>query len=81
MGLLPENQVTHHIEKPAMLIDELSSTEYYIGTSRRGGNTSISSWRIQKIWKIGNIWYFGYPDGNQSFDFVWTDRYNYTYIQ
>ena len=79
--MLPENQVTHYIKKPPLLIDEVSSTEYYIGTSRNGSNENSPFWRIQKIWKVGNIWRFGYPNGNQDFKFEWSQRYSYTYTQ
>ena len=67
MELLPNDLTLHYRVKPPMLIDEVSSTEYYIGVSRNGSDTSKSFWRIQKIWKIGNIWNFGYPDGDQDF--------------
>ncbi len=79
--MLPENQVTHHIVKPVMLIDELSSTEFYIGTSRNTSNPSAPFWRIQRIWKIGSVWNFGYPDASQEFKFEWDKRLSYSYRQ
>ena len=79
--MLPDNQVIHHRVKPPMLVDEVSSTEYYIGVSRNGSVTSRPFWRIQKIWKIGSVWNFGYPDGDQDFKYEWDNRYSYTYSQ
>ena len=67
--------------KPPMLIDEVSSTEYYIGISRNYSDETQPTWRIERIWKSGNVWRFGYPDGDQNFSYVWSDRYTYDYIQ
>jgi hypothetical protein len=64
---------------PIVLIDELSATEYYIGTSNNFKDLSKPHWRIRRIWKIGSVWHFGYPDGNQDFKYVWDDRLSYTY--
>jgi hypothetical protein len=62
------------------LIDEASSTEYYIGTSSGSAKgENIASWSIKKIWKDGNIWRTQFPNGDQSFIFVWNDRLIYTY--
>jgi len=78
---LPLDQVQHHQIKPPMLIDEVSDTEYYIGTSRNTSDQPFNKWRIQRIWKMGSVWNFGYPDGDQSFNYVWSNRYGYTYKQ
>ena len=78
---LPSDNVEHHVVKPPMLVDEVSDTEYYIGTSRRFSEQTDEKWRVQRIWKVGNVWNFGYPDGDQSFRYVWADRYGYTYKQ
>jgi hypothetical protein len=59
---------------PATLIDEASSEEFYIGTSQNGKNTARAIWRIKKIWKDGTIWKVEFPNGDQSFKFVWDDR-------
>ena len=69
------------IIQPPMLIDEVSDTEYYIGISRNDSDESRKVWRIERIWKSGNIWRFGYPDGDQSFSYEWSKRYTYTYSQ
>ena len=78
---LPTDNVTHHNIKPPMLVDEVSATEYYIGTSRRFSDTGDNKWRIQRIWKVGSVWNFGYPNGDQSFVFSWANRFTYTYSQ
>lgn len=67
-----------NIEAP-LLIDETSSTEYYIGTSKSFIELSKPNWRIKRIWKIGNVWRIGFPDGKQDFAFIWDDRLSYTY--
>lgn len=64
-----------------MLIDELSDTEFYIGYSEKNSRSDKEQWRIRRIWQVGSVWYFGFPDGDQSFNFVWDDRLTYTYAQ
>jgi len=64
---------------PVMLVDEISSTEYYVGHSRNTKDESKSHWRIKKIWKDGTTWRFEFPDGDQRFKFIWANRLSYTY--
>lgn len=78
---LPGENEDHHIIKPPMLVDEVSSTEYYIGVSRRYSKEDDDKWRIKRIWKIGSVWHFGYPDGIQDFNYRWSERFTYTYRQ
>jgi len=72
------NSQPHNIE-PIKLIDEISTTEFYIGTSKNEGNTGKAIWQIKKIWKIGNVWNFGFPNAEQGFKFIWNNRNNGTY--
>jgi hypothetical protein len=65
--------------EPYVLIDEVSSTSYYIGTSRSFSAQGVANWRIKKIWKVGNVWRSAFPGGDQGFTFIWTDRGTYTY--
>lgn len=67
-----------HKEVP-VLIDEISSTEYYIGTSRDFSIQSAAKWRIKRIWKVGTVWLTGYPDGDQGFNYIWDNRLSYIY--
>ena len=62
-----------------MLVDEMSSTEYYIGTSDNSSDQAAANWKIKRIWQIGTVWKFGFPDGNQEFKWIWDDRLSYTY--
>ena len=78
---LPSDNVEHHIVKPPMLVHEVSDTEYYIGTSRRFSAEDDEKWRIQRIWKVGAVWNFGYPNGDQSFSYQWSGRFGYSYSQ
>jgi len=64
---------------PVTLVDEVSSTEYYIGISHNTKDESRPNWKIKKIWKDGTTWRFEYPDGRQEFKFIWSDRLSYTY--
>jgi hypothetical protein len=66
-------------QDPIMLVDEMSAVEYFVGTSNNFNDAGKPTWRIRRIWKIGSVWRFGYPDGNQGFKYVWDDRYGYTY--
>jgi hypothetical protein len=72
------NIYQHKLEAP-LLVDEVSSTEYYIGESDNTRVRGKGNWRIKRIWKVGNVWNFGFPSGNQDYVFVWDDRDTYTY--
>jgi hypothetical protein len=66
--------------EPITLIDEVSSEEFYIGTSINGRNTSKATWRIKKIWKDVTVWKVEFPDGDQSYKYIWDNRLSgYTY--
>ena len=60
--------------EPFTLIDEVNSEEFYIGISKNSRNTTKTNWRIKKIWKDGTIWRVQFPDGDQSYNYVWDDR-------
>ena len=79
--VLPQDNVQRHPTKPIMLVHEVSSTEYYVGTSRRFSKEDDPHWRIQRILQSGGVWSFEYPDGKQSFTFVWSSRFGYSYSQ
>ena len=67
--------------EPITLIDEQSSEEYYIGVSTNGRDTSKPNWRIKKIWRDGTVWKIQFPDGDQSYLYVWDNRISgYTYL-
>lgn len=65
--------------EPSVLIDTVSGTEFYIGTSRSFNNPAKSNWRIKKIWQVGTVWKQGYPGGDQGFTFIWDLRLTYVY--
>jgi len=67
------------IETP-LIIDEASDTEVYIGTSISDSSTGRPVWRIKQIIKVGTVWNFGYANGDQSFAYIWDNRYGYTYF-
>lgn len=79
--ILPQDNVQRHPTKPIMLVHEVSSTEYYVGTSRRFSKEDDPHWRIQRILQSSGVWRFEYPDGKQSFTFEWSSRFGYTYAQ
>lgn len=66
--------------EPSVLIDQVSSTEFYIGTSKSFNNPGAAVWRIKRIWQVGTIWMSGYADGNQGFGFIWDNRSDGTYV-
>jgi hypothetical protein len=80
--------VQSHNRDAVMLVDEISATEYYIGTSWNLADQSRPTWRIKKIWKDGSVWRFEFPrhtdplvnTGNQDFVWVWNNRLSYTYV-
>jgi hypothetical protein len=76
-----EINLQQHKIDPVMLVDEVSSIEYYIGVSRNFSDTSRANWQIKKIWKDGSVWKFEFPDGNQNFVHIWDSRFLYTYTQ
>ena len=76
--MIVENNVNDNYE-PTKLIDEYSVTEYYIGLSTNGNDTSANIWKIKRIWKVGNVWNSGYPNGIQLNEFIWDNRYGYNY--
>jgi hypothetical protein len=65
--------------EPYLLIDQLSTTEFYIGTSKSFKTQSAENWRIKKIYQSGTIWIIAYPNGDQGFNYKWSDRLTYTY--
>jgi len=71
--------IQDHNRDPIMLVDEQSSTDYYVGTSNNFSDQSRPSWRIKRIWKVGSVWMFGFPDGDQGFKFIWDQRFFYTF--
>lgn len=75
--MFDDNQ--QHSFETNILIDECSPIEIYYGTSVNSNDPNSSTWRIKKISKIENIWTFTYPDGMQSYMYVWSNRLNYTY--
>ena len=60
---------------PKTLIDEVSATEFYIGVSIGGNDTGAPIWSIRRIVLVGTVWATAlYPNGDQSFNFIWDDR-------
>lgn len=53
----------------------------YIGKTKPGNAKSASKWQIQKLTYDGNgmVSDVQFPNGNNSFQFVWDDRASYTY--
>lgn len=64
---------------PITFVDELSASEFYVGTSVNGKNVNAPTWCIKKIWKVGSVWNTGYPNGDQTSTFIWSGRTEYSY--
>jgi len=73
-----DNLQLFNLEAP-MLVDEISTTEYYIGVSENTKNTSQPNWRIKKISKSGTTWLFEFPNGDQDFKYAWDLRLSYDF--
>jgi hypothetical protein len=65
--------------EPYVLVDQQSTTNFYIGTSRSFNDPAAHNWRIKRIWQVGNVWKSGFPGGDQGFTFAWDDRVSYVY--
>lgn len=79
MSNINENPVSYIPIVPNTIIDEVSSEEFYIGKSINTKSQTATTWSIKKIWKVGTVWNFGFPDGNQEYSFAWSDRVGYDY--
>jgi hypothetical protein len=65
--------------EPTVLVDEVSTDDFYIGTSRSYRDPASANWRIKRIWKVGNVWKQGFANGDQGFTFIWDLRFGYVY--
>jgi hypothetical protein len=65
--------------EPYTLIDTVSSTEFYTALSINGNNGSTPYWRIKRTIQVGSVWITGYPSGDQSYAYIWDNRFGYTY--
>lgn len=63
--------------EPYVLTEVVNEELIYVGTSNMGNIPDFKCWKIKKIWKDGDIWYMGFPNGDQSFSFIWDERKNY----
>ena len=67
-------------QEPTTLVHEYSATEFYVGVSTNGSDTSKATWQIKKISKSGDIWNLNrFPGGDQSFKYIWDERLVYIY--
>jgi hypothetical protein len=64
--------------EPYVYVDS-SGTTTYTGTSQSFSDIGAPIWKIKKEWKVGNVTYMGFPNGNQDFVFIWNNRSGYTY--
>ena len=64
--------------EPYVLTDT-SGTTVYTAVSKSFNIKGSAIWKIKKEWQVGNIKYFGYPNGEQDFKFIWDNRETYTY--
>jgi len=74
-----EINVQSIVIEPTTLIDQVSSTDFYLGMSKSFKDPAIANWRIKRIWQVGTVWHEGYADGIQDFVKVWDLRATYVY--
>ena len=61
--------------QPYVLVDQVSPIEIYIGTSLSFNTQNAAIWRINKIIQDGDVWILTlYPNGDQGFNFKWSER-------
>lgn len=65
--------------EPYVLISGLTGGTRYTGISLSGGDVTKPIWRIKKEWITGNVQFMGFPNGNQSYVYVWNSGGTYTY--
>lgn len=63
----------------AIIIDEPSATETYIGKAALGSALGDAVWQIQYIEVLGAITRITWADGDSEFDNVWNNRASLTY--
>jgi hypothetical protein len=66
--------------EPYVFTTDISGVTKYTGTSSGSANPNAPVWKIKKEWKIGNTWYMGFPNGKQTFEFIWNSVTTYTYL-
>jgi len=66
--------------EPYVLISGLTGTTRYTGISINNGDATKPTWRIKKEWQIGNAQYMGFPNGDQSYIFIWNNKGTYNYF-
>jgi len=60
-------------------VDEVDSSNTYLGTASVGSATSSASWQIKKIIESGTLTSILFADGDTSYDNVWDDRASLSY--
>lgn len=66
-------------EENPIRIDVVNDNLTYLGWAEYGSNESLSVWKIRKIYLVGTVWKQGYPDGDQTYDYIWESRSEYNY--
>lgn len=74
------NQVITTKTEAPTLIDEVSSTEIYLGWAVAGTSADDSLWKIKQIKQIGSVWTQKYPNGDENYVYKWSDRLTLQYL-
>ena len=61
------------------IIDQVSANEQYFGYAPLGTKEDSPSWKILKVTTLGTVTTPGYPDGNNRYEYKWSERLTYTY--
>lgn len=71
--------VTTKSESPTQ-IDEVSSSEIYLGWAVAGSSANDNVWKIKQIKQTGSVWTQKYPNGDENYLYVWSDRLTLQYL-
>jgi hypothetical protein len=66
--------------EPYILLSGVTGNTKYTGISLISGDITKPTWRIKKEWVNNNVKFMGFPNGDQSYAYVWNSGGTYTYF-
>jgi hypothetical protein len=63
-----------------LLLEYSGAVPIYIGYAAAGTDPDSASWRIKRLsYVANNLTAIEYPEGDDSFSYIWDDRVSYDY--